>query len=694
MDRDFHYYATYVAAVTAGFDSDKARTIATSAQFIDDCTEQATYKKAKIPTPGNTWEPYKYEVAMGNNETKTFVPMVTSVYGMASWVPSSNNDETRQIWMPFHFLPGNYPKQKSNLVELRAPEVISSLQPGPKLKLDPEENIYLLCRPNSDAAQNMINYCVKQYKEMQDEHNKLSEQEKKKSNYENLALMLIGCAMHVFADTYAHQDFSGTFSKNLNGVKNKVNDNPGQFTNFGKWNGIKWQPQTDTMKDINWPQTAAASGDPLTTFPPDLGLDLNSLGHGLMGHLPDVSTICFEYQPNWSTTPITRNNPQQYMNAFLDMVKAMQCIRNGSNFDWFKDDSEREQLANGHNQTIQEVKQLICPDNKTFIDRKIYESGLQVEGSEWFLRSESRWSKALSRICNNPQIDDVPGYEEAKTGWVNNALAKQKAGQIARSDFIGLPFIQWNLAAKLLFTCNYKFLRLKAKGLARILRRYSLSKSMDVRKVMNDDYGVFFKDNTASKQFSDAVSHVQSSDQLDNLILISPQELSLNVPDVQYEAVFLSESGFYLSYVENSTLPAAVHRKLGYVPLVKQSKPVARLLCIEKSSKGSNLVNIRTLENQVGDDLYLDLPTSIASTAIYYNDFRDSDNQTWKMINHGKDESGATLASFESVKYPSWYLSHDNKKVIAANKQMIWKLDMGLAPNQQPPSHSPSSSFD
>lgn len=38
MNKDFHYYATYLAALLAGFSKEETDIIAYAAQFVDDCT--------------------------------------------------------------------------------------------------------------------------------------------------------------------------------------------------------------------------------------------------------------------------------------------------------------------------------------------------------------------------------------------------------------------------------------------------------------------------------------------------------------------------------------------------------------------------------------------------------------------------------------------------------------------------------
>ena len=655
MDRDFHYYATYLAAVAAKFTNEQARVIATSAQFIDDCTESVTYD-ARF----RGWYPHVYDVKTGDDISQ-FYPLVTSVYGMTSWTPSSNYDETRQIWMPFHFLPGNYKGQKSKHVTLRA-----SNTPLDK-NSDPTESIDLLCRPRSDTSQHMINFVVKEY-------NRIAQTD------EMVALMLVGCCMHVFADTYAHQDFAGTASYRLNSTKNAVGDNPGKFTNYGSWKDLKWEPDRGTLADIVWPTVGIATGDPLTTYPPNtgrVGRNMVSLGHGQVGHMPDVSTIFFKYSPQWSDNDLERNNPTEYMNAFCDMVKAMECIRGNNVFEWFENDKAQQDFAGSISEAIDEVKQLLCPDDKSEIDQKIYDLGLCIEGREWFLFSEERWSRALRKICRQEGFNPTPGYNEAKHGWPLEAIQMKKDGAIDRDKFIALNFIKWNVAAKMLFSNTYLKLRTLENGLMRIVREWYFSKTMDIRNHLINEFDIYWVDKPDSKvtEANLAIAGATTTDEMDNALLLP--KLEVIKPSVQMLKgwITLKNQGKYLSYIEESSLPDFVKRKIELIPSVSAEKKSARPMFLVDADSEDGTVYIRTLENKGGSTIYIDYPTSVVAKVLYYNTLKSSENQQWKINTSIEEESNKYTMSFQSVKYPGWYLGNDGKTILAVNSEIFWELE-------------------
>ena len=84
MQLDMHYYGTYAMARAGGLNSDAARIIATSAQFVDDNTAKSHVEfrdGSRIDQEATAHHP----------------------------INSSNLDDRdqRRVWVPFHFIPGN-----------------------------------------------------------------------------------------------------------------------------------------------------------------------------------------------------------------------------------------------------------------------------------------------------------------------------------------------------------------------------------------------------------------------------------------------------------------------------------------------------------------------------------------------------------------------------------------------------------
>ena len=152
MQIDGHHTLTYIAAKLAGFSHNQASIIAYSAQYVDDATNSGTihFKNGAM---------YK---------------RISSAHKMLDY---RNTDElaNHQVWIPFHFLPGNSGKPAGENPD------------GSFIKK-------LICFPDSLVARDMLKACVT-------DHNK------------PYALHKLGIAMHVYADTYSHQGFAGVSHK-------------------------------------------------------------------------------------------------------------------------------------------------------------------------------------------------------------------------------------------------------------------------------------------------------------------------------------------------------------------------------------------------------------------------------------------------------------------------------------------------
>jgi hypothetical protein len=164
MQIDFHHGVTYILARLAGFDSESANTIAISSQYVDD----AMYD-GKISFPDG---PDYYCIRSAHNDKNLKLDIITT----------TNEEYNEEIWVAFHFLPGN-----------------SGLSLSEANDIDPLAK--LVCTPNSPVAQDMVQECI--------EHRN-----------DTNALHRLGITMHVYADTWAHQGFAGIVKNELNDVNN------------------------------------------------------------------------------------------------------------------------------------------------------------------------------------------------------------------------------------------------------------------------------------------------------------------------------------------------------------------------------------------------------------------------------------------------------------------------------------------
>ncbi len=150
MQIDFHHATTYVAARLAGFTHDQADIIAYAAQYVDDATYSGT-------------------VVFSNGA------MYTRISSAHKTTDPENlrNTENLQVWLPFHFLPGN-----------------GGLKAGEKPGGNFIEKIICLPGNKSRIAEEMLKAAFA-------------------DSGRPDALHRLGITMHTFADTWAHQGFAG-----------------------------------------------------------------------------------------------------------------------------------------------------------------------------------------------------------------------------------------------------------------------------------------------------------------------------------------------------------------------------------------------------------------------------------------------------------------------------------------------------
>jgi hypothetical protein len=310
MDIDFHYHATYVAARFAGYSYDEAHVIGSAAQVIDEngygiVPEIPVLKDGSDELSGYVFKPLPTFATPG------------SIGGMwANPVRGSDNknDEYASIWSVFHFLPGNFdlpssvpPKFRSDRWERRT---WGHESPATKA-------FTWLCRPHSPMAIELVRNC-----------RDLVNDPASQVNAAGAALHLIGVTMHVFADTFAHQDHSGVPAQEVNDVRG---DTFFGYTPVASKLSKAFVPSIDdkdvTFELAKWQWNLFGNKE----YPPR-GPKVSYLGHGRVGHWPDHSALIYKYQPAWSAGYIIRKNPTIYYDAFLHLVLALLAIKNNQDY--------------------------------------------------------------------------------------------------------------------------------------------------------------------------------------------------------------------------------------------------------------------------------------------------------------------------------------------------------------------------
>lgn len=214
MDISFHYCAVKVIALAAGFNEDDAQKIATFSQFVDD------YPMDKKLDTGRVVPEFANKICVDSeNRIIQTVPTGFSISGAPK--PSTQ----RNSIVPFHFIPR---------LDLRHGEAYRTV---PATRGD-NSLMDTILGVSSTICQNSM---------------------RKSGEFSNESLIYLGTAIHIFADTYAHQEFNG-FRGNLNWAK--------------------------VIKATTWDDKDITSNYKICKMSP-------TIGHGMLGHAPDQTHIVY-----------------------------------------------------------------------------------------------------------------------------------------------------------------------------------------------------------------------------------------------------------------------------------------------------------------------------------------------------------------------------------------------------------------
>ena len=256
MQEDFHYYATYCAAFLAGYTHEESQQICYSAQLVDLCS-RTFLRKIGGPAAAATTQ---LQLELMDARTD----------------PAGLQDITR-IWASFHFLPRD----------------LYAEAPGGKRY----RNKYrLICGPNGELTTDTVELA------------------------KGRGLPAAGLAMHVVADTWAHQYFAGTPSLVINNTDYYFYEILGRGENSTD-RKIDFRHSVSAPDDIE-------NGKYTNSVYQSSENHIMNLGHGRAGHLPDYSFIRYRYLPAWGRyEEVVKDNPSDYLHAFCQMVAALRYLR-------------------------------------------------------------------------------------------------------------------------------------------------------------------------------------------------------------------------------------------------------------------------------------------------------------------------------------------------------------------------------
>jgi hypothetical protein len=247
MQIDFHHGVTYCLARLAGFDRQRAEIVAHAAQYVDDAIEEGP-------------------VHFDNGQVYERISSAHKTLDYRNFEQLSN----QQVWIPFHFLPGN-----------------DGMPAGQHTSANVIDRT--ICCPNSYVAQDMVRECIRQRQAAHGLHR-------------------LGISMHVFADTWAHQGFTG--------VSHKINRASELLDEQGRPDPQKKQRIRDFFSKGMGEQLL----DRVTGF---FVSEVLPLGHGAVLSYPDKPFLKWGYT-NGLGQVVQRDNPRDFLEAAQEMCMWMQ----------------------------------------------------------------------------------------------------------------------------------------------------------------------------------------------------------------------------------------------------------------------------------------------------------------------------------------------------------------------------------
>jgi hypothetical protein len=279
MDIAFHYFAIKSLAVTAGFSDEDAQTIAEYSQMVDDFDFTAYWNCTNVPDYIKNNSKYDLCVALGLfNPTQTGF-LCGGLLGYTDYVNLVIERFQRFTCAPFHFI-----------YEERA-------QIGTK-----EYRVSPATLGNGSIISNMLLEAKNDYRA-----SAYGTPERSK------ALMKIGMLLHIFADTAAHQMFSG-FNANVNQVSLvNVTNNITNVDETEKYNDF-------VVKFLKLLQEWMPAITP-------------AIGHMMLEHIPDLTHISFTMKytgPDRAERFYNRSNTSEFIKMSKEILNyLLACLGSG-----------------------------------------------------------------------------------------------------------------------------------------------------------------------------------------------------------------------------------------------------------------------------------------------------------------------------------------------------------------------------
>lgn len=246
MQVDFHYCTIRILAEKAGFDSNEAGIIAYASQYVDDAIDHEMMKVSGNP-----------EIFQERFDGENFNPICTSHTGI-QYIKGLRKMVQDKVYIPFHFLP------------------------------DFDFAYGLRVYKNNATARKLVRNALSRLKKLTNEHREFE-------------LIKLGIALHSWADSWAHQGFSGSHSSKHNDIRGIELYRNGHWQTLGKFKVLEYNMLPD-------------------------------IGHAEAGSFPDISHLRWRYIKESDGRIYERDNPAVFMEAARQIASVFELYE-GKN-DW------------------------------------------------------------------------------------------------------------------------------------------------------------------------------------------------------------------------------------------------------------------------------------------------------------------------------------------------------------------------
>ena len=262
MNINFHYFTIKALALYAGFSEMEAQTIAAYSQYVDDYDLYDALYLTSVPD-------YTLFLSQQVSGGYLFSPVTTAISSAFDRFVLSRPEFSLRTAIPFHYIPERpLNSQKETITNYRT-KAATFQQPSLITDLLLEAKMSYL------------------------------------STHNTFSLMYIGILLHIFADTYAHQQFNGYHS----------------YENFCIL--------TKAVSNIN-------DAEITYLYLPQTSSQLYALGHNELSHAPDDSYLTFEMKHSKDNTETyeseyslqyTRNNTTEFLIAAKEILDYLCSIK-------------------------------------------------------------------------------------------------------------------------------------------------------------------------------------------------------------------------------------------------------------------------------------------------------------------------------------------------------------------------------